>query len=120
MVILIRFCTLIYQIESYIESNSLSSPTPEMLEHAHQYYIIASIYHSLAWTTICVVKWSFLLFFRKLLLRVHAMMSYWRIVVGITVMVWLWGGISAVIFCFNLNYNRGMSYILNTSLGIHD
>lgn len=120
MIILLRFCTLLYQIESYIKSDSLSSPTPEMLEHAQQYHIVASIYHSFAWTTICVVKWSFLLFFRKLLLRVHAMMSYWRIVLGITVMVWLWGGLSAVIFCFDLNYNRGKSDIVNTSLRIHD
>lgn len=107
MVILLYFCTLLYLVENLVIRNSLSNPSPEIVKQTHQYHIVASIYYSFTWTSIFVVKFGFLLFFRNLLLRVQAMMLYWRVVVGITVIVWVSGGVSGVLFCFGLSIKGG-------------
>ena len=57
------------------------------------------IYLILTWTTIFAVKFGFLSFFRTLVLRLPGIYMYWRIVVAITVVVYLFSLIDGVIAC---------------------
>lgn len=56
-------------------------------------------YLILSWTTIFAVKAGFLSFFRNLVLRLPGIHQYWRIVVAVTVIVYLFALIDGVIAC---------------------
>ena len=57
------------------------------------------VYLILSWTTIFAVKFGFLSFFRTLVLRLPSIHLYWRIVVAVTVVVYLFSLIDGVIAC---------------------
>ena len=57
------------------------------------------IYLILTWTTIFAVKFGFLSFFRVLVIRLPGIHLYWRIVVAINVIVYLFSLIDGVIAC---------------------
>ena len=57
------------------------------------------IYLILSWTTIFSVKFGFLSFFRNMVLRLPGVHQYWRVVVGITAIVYLFSLIDGVIAC---------------------
>ena len=57
------------------------------------------VYLILSWTTIFAVKFGFLSFFRSLVLRLPSIHQYWRVVVGVTVIVYLFSMIDGVIAC---------------------
>lgn len=55
------------------------------------------IYLILTWTTIFAVKFGFLSFFRNLVLRLPVIHWYWRIVVGINVIVYIFSLLDGII-----------------------
>ena len=57
------------------------------------------IYLILSWTTIFAVKFGFLSFFRNLVLRLPSIHRYWRVVVAVTAVVYLFSLIDGVIAC---------------------
>ena len=57
------------------------------------------VYLILSWTTIFAVKFGFLSFFRKLVLRLPTIYQYWRVVVAITVIVYFFSLIDGIVAC---------------------
>lgn len=57
------------------------------------------IYLIFTWTTIFAVKFGFLSFFRTLVLRLPFIHSYWRVVFGVTIAVYLFSLVDGVIAC---------------------
>lgn len=57
------------------------------------------IYLILTWTTIFAVKFGFLSFFRTLVARLPGIHLYWRIVVGVTIIVYLFSLVDGVVAC---------------------
>lgn len=53
----------------------------------------------LLWTTVCSVKFSFLALFRKLVDRNHSLTMYWRIVLALNIVIWLFGIAGVIITC---------------------
>lgn len=57
------------------------------------------VYLILTWTTIFAVKFGFLSFFRHLVRGLPSFYRYWRVVVGVTVVVYLFSLVDGVIAC---------------------
>lgn len=57
------------------------------------------VYLILSWTTIFAVKFGFLSFFRSLVLRLPGIHQYWKVVVAVTVIVYIFSLIDGVIAC---------------------
>ena len=73
------------------------------------------IYLILTWTTIFAVKFGFLSFFRKLVLRLPGIHLYWRIVVVVTAGVYLFSLIDGIVACPHIGLEACMSCSLITS-----
>lgn len=57
------------------------------------------VYLILSWTTIFAVKFGFLSFFRNLVLRLPGIHQYWRVVVAVTAVVYLFSLVDGIIAC---------------------
>lgn len=66
-------------------------------------YSIAHAFFALSWTTIFAVKFSFLIFFKRLINRVSGIQAYYWIVIIISLLSWLFSLVEPLILCSHPN-----------------
>ena len=57
----------------------------DIAAHINAYNRLYLSYPTLLWTAIFAVKFGYLAFFRRLIARVTPLVTYWRVVIGITI-----------------------------------
>ena len=57
----------------------------DIAAHINTYERLYYSWPALLWTTIFVVKFAYLAFFRRLIERIRSLFIYWKIIIGITV-----------------------------------
>lgn len=70
-------------------------------------YAIFYVFYVLIWTTIFAVKFSFLVFFKKLINRVTKIHIYYWTVVIITLLSWLYAVLEPLVVCSHPNKSLG-------------
>lgn len=86
-----------------LQDPSLSNMSPHQIDELFKPY--KYIYAALIWTTIFAVKFSFLIFFKKLIERVTKIHTYYWIVIVITVISWLFTLVEPFIICPHFGYS---------------
>ena len=71
------------------------------------------VYPALLWTTIFTVKFGYLAFFRRLVDRIEPLITYWKVIVGISCISWAICVASIYIGCFKWNLAAGKCFLVH-------
>lgn len=107
--IVYKSCEYAFLVQALLSNPSLISEinahqTKELLTTP---YAIVHAFFALSWTTIFAVKFSFLIFFKKLIDRVPSIHAYYWIVVIISLVSWLFSLAEPFILCSHPNRSFG-------------
>lgn len=112
----LSFMDSLYMIEAIIFQSQIPSDLSfaaieQTVSRAH---VLETIALELSWTSIFAVKFSFLFFYKTLVSRIRPMTILWRVVVGVTAVAWVAGGLCVVMECpyFDVRMSIGIDILV--------
>lgn len=112
-ILLYKFSIYLFVAERLLKG--LIAPSSDIVMQMLWFHKIIYAYMGLIWTTIFFVKFCFLGFFRRLINRLRAMILYWRFVVGVTGIAYIFCICSPLIECPTFTKRaRGLTFFSAT------
>ena len=113
--VLHRLLPVLYLDERLILEPETTPLVPQDIENFIWYQKMAYSFVTVTWVTIFAVKFSFLFFFRKLISRLSGMITYWKIVISVTVVACGFSVCEKFIACPHFNLSAGKEHRVGPS-----
>jgi len=97
--LLFSFIDELYLVEALIVGLPGVILPSDFIEQSTTFHKLRDACLILLWTTLCGVKFSFLALFRKLVDRNQPLTMYWRVVLALNIVIWLYGIAGFIIPC---------------------
>lgn len=97
--LLFSFIDQMYLVEALIAGLPGVIIPSDFIEQSTTFHKLSDACLILLWTTVCGVKFSFLALFRNLVDRTHPLTMYWRVVLTLNIVIWLYGITGLIIPC---------------------
>ena len=99
MSLLFSFISSMYMVEALIMQIPTVEVSPNPVAQVIWLNKLNAAFSVLTWTTLLAVKFSFLVFFKRLIKGLHEMTIYWRTITSITTFVWAFGVVAVFLPC---------------------